>query len=226
MDDSATDPALDDVQASASHGFTSTDSGATLAPDPSLTDESAEYPGASRLAPAASGNYRQWSGSAPRPIDLIVLHITDGHANIAGPVSMFQTPGHGASAHYVVGQDGEVVQVVHHADIAWHAHAANGHSIGIEHCARSPKELGPDDGGLTLTPAQYAASAKLVQWLCQTLGLTADRDHVKGHTEADPATDHADCPNRIWDWQSFMGLLGDGSVAGAPGGMQLIDPYK
>ena len=31
------------------------------------------------------------------------------------------------------GRDGEVVQMVRHNDIAWHAHTANETSIGIEH---------------------------------------------------------------------------------------------
>lgn len=165
-----------------------------------------QYPQASRFA-AASENYCTWRLSSPRQIELIVIHITDGHADINGPIGHFQThfqnPAERVSAHYIVGQDGEVVQMVHHNDIAWHATAANRSSIGIEHCARSPGELNrhrpagtPPDPGLPVTPEQYAASAKLVSWLCQQFDLPMDRDHTKGHCEA-VQTSREDCPNRI-----------------------------
>lgn len=172
-----------------------------------------QYPLASRFAAASSANYRTWRVSSPRPIELIVIHITDGHADIEGPIQGFQKPGRQASAHYVVGQDGEVVQMVRHDDIAWHATAANQTSIGIEHCARSPGELSrhsrpgtPPDPGLPVTPEQYAASAQLVAWLCRQFNLPMDRDHIKGHCEA-VKTSHEDCPNRIWDWEGYMALV-------------------
>lgn len=170
-------------------------------------DEVSEYPGASRLAPAAPSNYCRWRGAAPRKIGKIVIHITDGREQLDGPIRMFQKPGKQASAHYIIGRDGEVVQMVRHQDIAWHACAANAASIGIEHCARSPKELGRDDPGLPVTDAQYAASAALVRWLCTQLQIPMDRDHIQGHCEADPKTTHKDCPNRIWDWTRYIALV-------------------
>lgn len=98
-------------------------------------------------------------------------------------------------------------------DVAWHATTPNRNSIGIEHCARSPGEFTrqippgtPPDPGLPVTPGQYAASAKLVAWLCQQFDFPVDRDHIKGHCEA-AKTDHDDCPNRIWDWPGYMTLV-------------------
>ena len=113
---------------------------------------------------------------------------------IAGPIGHFQKPGLQASAHYIVGRDGQVVQMVRHRDIAWHATSANSTSIGIEHCARSPRELGRDDPGLPVTPAQYQASARLVRFLCQQHGnsarsrshqraLRSRKDHARGLPE-------------------------------------------
>jgi N-acetyl-anhydromuramyl-L-alanine amidase AmpD len=166
-----------------------------------------EYPGASRFVAAAATNYLPWTGCAPRPVERIVLHITDGHRPIAGPIGHFRDPHSEVSAHYIVGQDGEVVQMVRHDDVAWHARSANGTSIGIEHVARSPRELGPDDAGFAVTREQYRSSARLVRWLCERYGLPLDRAHVQGHSEADPGTTHTDCPNRIWDWRSYMALL-------------------
>src|SRR5690606_35467449 len=75
-----------------------------------------EYPQAIRFEPAHPGNYRSVPGS--RSIERIVIHITDGGPNIAGPVSWFKNPDARVSAHYIVGQDGEVVQMVAHKDVA------------------------------------------------------------------------------------------------------------
>ena len=177
--------------------------------DITISSELPEYPEASFFAPAAASNYRRWTSSTPRSVSQIVIHITDGRENIAGPIGHFQKPGLQASAHYIVGQDGQVVQMVRHRDIAWHATSANNTSIGIEHCARSPRELSRDDPGLPVTLAQYQASARLVRFLCQQHGIPIDRAHIKGHCEAAKTT-HEDCPNRIWDWGIYMSLLTTG----------------
>ena len=173
-----------------------------------------EYPQAASFMAAAPENYRRWHGAAPRPVARIVIHITDGHEDLARPVARFQQAGVKASPHYIVGQDGTVVQMVRHDDIAWHASEANATSIGIEHVARSPGELGPKDPGLPLREAQYAASARLVRWLCERYHLPIDRSTIVGHCEA-AKTSHSDCPNRIWDWGAYMQRVqqaGDGSV--------------
>jgi N-acetyl-anhydromuramyl-L-alanine amidase AmpD len=162
-----------------------------------------DYPGATRFVQATS--FRR--GVTDRAINRIVIHITDGGASIEGPISWFQNPASGVSAHYVLGQNGEVVQMVRDRDIAWHANSANGDSIGIEHCARAPKAQGPDDPGLMPTPLQYAASGALVGWLCGEYGIPMDRDHILGHSEADPQTSHGGCPNAVWDWDYYMEML-------------------
>jgi len=172
-----------------------------------------DYPDATRFVPAAS--FRA-SGS-DRTINRVVIHITDGGSNINGPISWFQNPASGVSAHYIVGQNGEVVQMVRDRDIAWHANSANGDSIGIEHCARAPQAQGPNDPGLMPTPLQYEASAALVQWLCDQYGIPVDRDHILGHSEADPNTTHVNCPNAVWDWDYYMDILATGASLPPPG---------
>ncbi|GAB3389078.1 N-acetylmuramoyl-L-alanine amidase [Lysobacter fragariae] len=162
-----------------------------------LSAPSPEYPQASRFVPADSGNYR--TSTSPRTIERVVIHITDGGANINGTVGWFQNPAAKVSAHYVIGQNGEVVQMVRHNDVAWHARSANGNSIGIEHVANAR--------GLNPTPAQMCASAALVTWLCDTYGIPVDRTHVLGHSEADTKTTHTGCPNAVWNWTYYMGLV-------------------
>ena len=178
---------------------------------------SAEYPQASRFAAAASVNYRAVSGA--RNIRQIVIHITDGGPKIGGTINWFQSPDQRnskgepihVSAHYVIGQDGEVVQMVKHNDVAWHASQANSDGIGIEHVARSPRAFGKSDSGLMPTDAQYCASAALVNWLCDQFGIPMDRDHIRGHNEASPRDRHTDCPNAVWDWDYYMGLVTSGT---------------
>ncbi len=156
-----------------------------------------DYPQASRFAAAASSNYRAVSGT--RNISRVVIHITDGGANINGTIGWFQNPSAKVSAHYVVGQDGEVVQMVRNNDVAWHAGSANGDSIGIEHVANTK--------GLVPTSSEYCASAALTRWLCDQFGIPIDRSHILGHSEADPKTTHKGCPNAVWDWDYFMGMV-------------------
>ena len=117
-----------------------------------------EYPKASRFVPAKYyGKYK-----STRPIRRIVIHITDGGSNINGTVSWFRymlgKDGKPAvdhkgnlikvSSHYIVGQDGEVVQMVRENDVSYHAGSANSDSIGIEHVARKPKTFSGTDKGL------------------------------------------------------------------------------
>ena len=168
-----------------------------------------EYPGARRFEPAATGNYRAVSGK--RTIDRIVIHITDGGANINGTIGWFKNPAAKVSAHYVIGQDGEVVQMVAHNDVAWHAGSANGTSIGIEHVANTR--------GLMPTVRQMEASAALVTWLCDTYGIEAKRENILGHAEADGKTTHTGCPNAVWNWDYYMTLISTRSCVTPPASM-------
>jgi N-acetyl-anhydromuramyl-L-alanine amidase AmpD len=172
-----------------------------------------QYPGAAQFLPARTGHFRV--PATPRTISRVVIHITDG-TTLSGATGWFQSAANTArtSAHYVVGQDGTIVQMVRHENIAHHAGAANGDSIGIEHVALSPagaRDLSTRTGR-TIRPvypteAQYRASAALVAWLCRTLNIPLDRDHIVGHSEAAPTT-HTGCPNSVWDWYTYLNYLG------------------
>lgn len=159
----------------------------------------AEYPGAIW---AASPNYSSRDSEA---VDLIVIHITDGQPKVERSVSRFQKPETKASPHFVIGQAGEVYQLVRLANAAWHDSGRNKRSVGIEHVARTPGELGKDDPGLGLTEAQLDASAALVSWLLRRLGL--DLDAVVPHS-SNPRSSHRNCgtdegEGGIWPWQRY-----------------------
>src|SRR5512135_3583676 len=74
-----------------------------------------------------------------RTITAIVIHYT-ASMNLNGTVDWFKRSESKVSAHYVVGREGQVVQMVRDEDIAWHAGRSmlgdqpnvNTFSLGIE----------------------------------------------------------------------------------------------
>lgn len=157
--------------------------------------------------PADPSNYHR---TRIRPTNLVVIHETDGHGVAQDTAAMWQRPGVKTSAHFVIGQDGTVVQCVALADVAWHAHQANERSVGVEHGCRAPGSLSHDDPGLAPSDALYASSARLVAWLCRRLGLPLEHGPaaILGHAEADPATTHKLCPMGCgWQWDPYLALV-------------------
>lgn len=163
----------------------------------------AEYPTA---AWAPSPNY---SRGRREPVSLIVIHITDGQPRTDRCIARLQQSKTAASPHFVVGRDGEVVQLVSIGDRAWHDSGRNGISVGIEHVARTHGELSPDDAGLPLTDAQLAASAALVAHILGRLklGIAAVVPHC-----SNPASSHRDCgrdvaDGGIWPWDRYRQMI-------------------
>jgi len=135
-----------------------------------------------------------------RNITYIVIHVMDGY--FEGTIDWFQNPDSQASAHYLVSQEGEIVQMVREKDIAWHAGnwEYNQRSIGIEH-----EDKGNWDKPNWATEELYQASAALVRYLCDKYGIPKDRTHIIGHNEVPGVT--KPCPGPYWDWDYFMGLV-------------------
>lgn len=155
------------------------------------------------------GNY----DLANRPADgdqirYIVIHDTEG--TYSGTISAFQNHTSYVSAHYVVkSSDGEVTQMVHTKDIAWHAGNwfMNQHAVGIENEGYALK------GATWYTPSEYQSSASLVKYLAARFNIPLDRQHIIGHDDVPGPTDnyaagmHWD-PGPYWDWDYFMKLAG------------------
>lgn len=109
-----------------------------------------------------SPNYNSRSGTT---IDSIVIHTTEG--GYSGAVSWLKNPSSGASAHYVIKENGtEIKQLVADSNRAWHATYYNSRSIGIE-CAGFAGQASTWTQGIL--PALY----DLVAWLCYTHGIAA-----------------------------------------------------
>jgi N-acetylmuramoyl-L-alanine amidase len=117
---------------------------------------------------------------------LIVLHATGGwtETDCYNTFVVSKAP-YRVSAHICINQAGTVMQYLPFSDVAWHASGVNSESIGIEHVAIPEK--------LPASEAQYAASSKLVAWLCQQMGIPCDRAHIKGHSECAPQDEHPLC---------------------------------
>jgi N-acetyl-anhydromuramyl-L-alanine amidase AmpD len=153
------------------------------------------------------GNYTKASRTW-RSIRCIVVHATEGP--FWGSVTWLQNERSQGSAHFIVGRDGKIVQIVHRSDVAWHSGnpVVNRESIGIEH-----EGVTGDPAGFTL--AEYRSSARLAAWIARNALLPIDRVHFIGHSEVpDPHhpglfggyAHHTD-PGPYWNWRLYLRLV-------------------
>lgn len=160
-----------------------------------------------RDLPAAWSNYSH-AFRAASDVRLVVVHVAEG--SFGATVRWFRSPRSRVSAHYVVGRDGSLAQMVPDDRVAWHAGNGwvNRHSIGIEH-----EGYTGIDG--TFTDAEYRASARLVAALLRRYRIPADRSHVIGHDQVpDPFrrgrlggfAHHTD-PGAHWDWARYLAYV-------------------
>lgn len=162
-----------------------------------------------RFSQAAADTIR--TRSKKYKIDRIVIHAMDG--TLAGTEAWFKTAGRAVptAAHYLVGRNGDVVQMVPDDRKALHAGSPveagwNDRSLGIE-CevrvlpwtgkARFPLNDWPEALMLSLT--------KVVRALCTTYAIPRDRVHIVGHSEVPGAT-HID-PGPGFDFDDLMRRL-------------------
>lgn len=164
----------------------------------------AQYPGAIAMYVADNRVFKKQNTHAA-----IVIHKTGGPGNAIQQAEYFATNADWHSTHFVVGQDGQVVQCVRLEDGAggncccepgydpfWSkynpamvsgggATNLNTVTISIEHCDPSL------DNSTLLTAAQKDASFKLIAWLCDRYNISVDS--IKGHNSIDPKS-RAHCP--------------------------------
>ena len=161
-----------------------------------------------------------YSSGRTATIDSIVIHTTEG--SYAGSVSWLKNPSAGASAHYVIKEDGsEIKQLVANSNRAWHATYYNNRSIGIE-CAGYAGQSSTWTQGIL--PALY----DLVAWLCYTYNVTnvhpagqatsqSQQDFngtgLVGHYQVQPwnRTD----PGSYFDWNALVAAVNTRLGAGS-----------
>ena len=154
-----------------------------------------------KFIPAAKDCHRK--RNAKYEIDRIIIHTMEG--SLKGTIAWFQKEGRTVptSAHFCIGKDGEVVQMVLERDKALHAGSKtqngwNDRSIGIEH-----EDWAHDKEPPSL--AMLKASAKLVADICKRRNIPVSRTHIIGHNEVPGAT-HTD-PGPLWPWDLYMELV-------------------
>jgi N-acetyl-anhydromuramyl-L-alanine amidase AmpD len=180
----------------------------------------AEYPGAQFFPTSCTNKCDPGRGGAS--VQYIVVHDTEGGWN-ASVATLQNDPG--KSVQYIVDVDGKVGQFVPENTTAYHAgnYFYNQRSVGIEHVGYATKPF-PEK--------EYAASAKLVDYLAKKYNVARDRAHIIGHDQipngsriaqssapcsASPkscqsnlnyggASHHTD-PG-IWEWAVFMQRFG------------------
>ncbi|HMA34469.1 MAG TPA: S-layer homology domain-containing protein, partial [Chloroflexia bacterium] len=132
----------------------------------------------------------------------IIIHDTEGSYQSA--ISWFQNASSGVSAHYVIrSSDGDITQMVHNADTAYHAGNwdYNVRAIGVEHEGYMNQQG-------WYTPALYAASAALVRTMADRFSIHKDHAHIIGHYQVPNQIQppHVD-PGPNWDWAGYLALV-------------------
>lgn len=167
----------------------------------------------------------QWRPSPnhnPRSAQLIVLHQTEMHSAGAALLTLQTRNRHGrVSAHYLIGNDGQLYQLVAEQARAWHAGASrwagledlNSASIGIEL---------DNDGSAAFTEPQIAALLLLLKDI--TTRLQIPPHLVVAHGDVAPTRKRD--PGVRFPWarlaQDGFGLWPRATLAAAPAG---FDPW-
>ena len=158
----------------------------------------------------------------------IVIHKTacNGPCTAQNVANFFANDPNEASTHYIVGQDGTVVQCVLEKDGAggnccvdpgydpfWQPFVDKGMNLNlvtfsIEHCDPTI------DNSTPCTETQKQASFGLVQYLVKKYNIPLD--HIKGHNTIAPIN-RKNCPGN-YPWAELMSYLQQGGNMGVPTG--------
>jgi N-acetylmuramoyl-L-alanine amidase len=146
-----------------------------------------------------SPNHDERKGGTPA--DMIVLHYT-GMSNAQDALKRLCDPASKVSSHYLVFEDGAIVQLVPEARRAWHAGESawkgesdiNGRSVGIE--IANP---GHDVGYPDFSEPQIEAVIELCRDLIARLPIPPD--HILAHSDVAPARKND--PGEKFPWRRF-----------------------
>ena len=133
----------------------------------------------------------------PRRAILVVLHATE-QASVEESLATLQSRNSGGpvSAHYLVGKDGTIYQLVADERRAWHAGGGRWGTITDVNSASIGIEL-DNDGVAAFPDAQFDALVKLLDDLCTRLSIP--RTQVIAH--ADMAPTRKRDPSAKFPWQ-------------------------
>jgi N-acetyl-anhydromuramyl-L-alanine amidase AmpD len=133
-----------------------------------------------------------------RPI-LIVLHATE-QDSVPRSLATLRTGHRGGrvSAHYLIGRDGALYQLIADELRAWHAGAGSWGTISDVNSASLGIEL-DNNGRDAFPPAQVATLLRLLEDLCARHGIP--RTQVIAHADMAPARKRD--PNHLFPWRQL-----------------------
>ena len=158
----------------------------------------------------------------------LVIHKTASGGSAENIATFFANDPNMASTHYIVGQDGTIVQCVQEVDgAAGNCCLETGHAsflplginlnvktVSIEHVDPAP------DNSTPLTEAQATASFKLVQNICVRHNIPMRKGDgaggIIGHCDISPIS-RARCPGN-YPWDALFGYLQNGGSSMVPQG--------
>lgn len=147
------------------------------------------------IRPLSRSGEKLWSVQ-----NVVVHYVANPGTSAAQNWSYFENQTErSVSSHFIIGLDGEILQLMPLDEVAWAVGSESGNftSISIECCH-------PDSSG-KFTDATYKSLIKLVSWLCNKLGL--DRDDVKTHYDYTGKL----CPiyfvSQPQEWEKFKNSL-------------------
>ena len=142
----------------------------------------------------------EWRGSPnhdERRAQLVVLHQTEMDSAEAALLTLRTRNAHGrVSAHYLVGADGRLYQLVAESSRAWHAGASRWAGIADLNSASIGIEL-DNDGQSPFSDAQIETLLRLLEDV--TTRLAIPRHMVVGHAEVAPTRKRD--PGVLFPWQ-------------------------
>jgi N-acetylmuramoyl-L-alanine amidase len=146
---------------------------------------------------------RRWSPNADdRPvgcaIDALILHYT-GMPSAAAALDRLCDPAAKVSAHYLIDEDGDVVQLVPEERRAWHAGVSSwAGRAGLNDCSTGIELVNPGHewGYRPFTEAQYDACVALCRGLLARWPIAPCR--VLAHSDVAPARKQD--PGELFDW--------------------------
>ena len=94
------------------------------------------YPKGVKWDPAPKNKYTK---GRSRTIDSLIIHTTES-SSLKNTVNYFKTTSRSISVHYLIGQNGDVVQMVDSWDTAWTQNYYNSRSIGFEMIGKADKK--------------------------------------------------------------------------------------
>ncbi|HEU0015132.1 MAG TPA: N-acetylmuramoyl-L-alanine amidase [Longimicrobium sp.] len=186
--------------------FTLPEDGAALAVAP-------DYPVSGTIW-RPSPNYNARPAGDIGQVHMVIIHTCEG--SYTSCWSWLTNSSAGASAHYVVREDGgEISQLVRESDRAWHIAATYDCSLNSSHeCWRNGYSsnhftVGIEHGGFasqtSFPVAQIDASARLSCDISKAHGIPRDRYHYVAHGQLQPYNRTDPGPN--WPWTDYMNRI-------------------